>query len=534
MYYQTETLIIGSGVAGLTLAIKAAEFGSVLLVTKRNCTESNSKYAQGGIAAVLSPSDTVEAHIKDTLTTGNGLSDENAVRILAEGGREVIEDVVGWGTKFTRSADSDAWKQLDLGREGGHTAHRIVHAHDHTGQVMEEALIDQVRKLSEVTILEYHTLMDLITNHHIKDATKENHCYGAFLFDREKGEVVKALAKSTILATGGLGEVYEHTTNPEVATGDGVATAWRAGAAIANMEFVQFHPTTLFHPKANSFLISEALRGYGAILKDAEGVEFMDKYHPMKSLAPRDVVARAIDREMKNSGEPCVFLDIRHADAEETKEHFPKIYGKCLSFGIDITKDLIPVVPASHYSCGGVKVNELGETSIDALYCCGEASCTGVHGANRLASNSLLEAIVFAKKTALAVENHNREIVAINPLQVKEWDDSDTTLAEEWVLISHNRAEIQKVMWDYVGIVRNDERLQRALKRINLIDEEIELFYRKTRICTSILELRNLATVAKLIIHSALSRKESRGLHFTKDYPEKSDLFLKDTVLTKN
>jgi L-aspartate oxidase len=532
MQLQTDILIIGTGIAGLSLALEISKNRKVTVVTKGRMDESNSKYAQGGISAVLSPDDSVESHVFDTITAGAELCNIDAVKLLAENGAKAIEKLVNIGTKFTKNVDSNAWNQLDLGREGGHRACRVVHSQDQTGLVIENALITAVKKEKNISILENYTLAELITNHSLETQNESSKaCYGAYVFDRKKGKMVTLLAQKTVLATGGIGEVYQHTTNPTIATGDGVAAAWRAGANVSNMEFVQFHPTTLFHPKADSFLISEAVRGFGAVLKDSNGVEFMKKYHKMGSLAPRDIVARSIDTEMKKSGEESVYLDVRDANPDDVRERFPKIYANCLRFGIDITRDLIPVVPASHYSCGGVTVNAKGESSISNLFALGESACTGVHGANRLASNSLLEAVVFAEVMGVElnketkVENHSFN-------KIKEWDSTDTSFAEEWVLISHTKKEIQRIMWDYVGIIRNNERLNRALKRIHLIKEETELFYRKTKICTPILELRNMATVAEIIIHSALSRKESRGLHYTSDYPKADSKLKKNTVIS--
>ncbi len=528
--YQSDYLIIGTGIAGLSLALEAAETKKVILVSKTELKETNTRYAQGGIAGVVSPEDSVESHFEDTIRTGYGLGNKGAVALLTKNGFAAIKRLVDWGVEFTSKDNSTAWKQLDLGREGGHSIHRIIHAFDQTGLAIQEALVEAVCHNENITILENHTLVELITEHQLKNPEKSAHCYGAFLFDRHS-DVIPVFAKHTVLATGGIGEIYQYTTNPSIATGDGIATAWRAGAEVANMEFIQFHPTSLYHPKADSFLISEALRGHGAILKKSDGTPFMDNYHEMKSLAPRDVVARAIDKEMKLSGDPCMYLDIRHNDPNDTKENFPKIYRQCLKFGIDITKEMIPVVPASHYGCGGVKVDLEGKTNIPGLYACGEVSCTGVHGANRLASNSLLEAVVFAHEIVKSTVNENSDMgPTIEEFQI--WDDSNTGFAEEWVLISHNRDEIQKIMWDYVGIVRSNERLERAQRRMKLITDEIEEFYRKTTICTSILELRNMATVGELIIKSALLRKESRGLHFTKDYPEIGSDYEQDTVLS--
>lgn len=533
MIIKSDVLVIGSGIAGLCTALKLAEQRQVTLVTKENLDQSNTKYAQGGITAVVSPDDSIASHIEDTLKTGNGIAHEEAVKLLAQGGKDAIEELLKHGTSFTRSLDSKAWKQLDLGREGGHSHHRIVHAKDRTGFAIETALVKRARADQNITILEWHTLIELLTPHQKrKNSDTTNTCYGAIFYNRGDASITTLLASQTVLATGGCGEIYEHTTNPAIATGDGVAAAWRAGAKISNMEFIQFHPTTLYHSKADSFLISEALRGHGAILKDVQGEPFMERYHEMGSLAPRDIVARAIDKEMKTSGEPCVYLDIRHADADELQDRFPKIFAQCLKFGIDISKDLIPVVPASHYCCGGIKVTLDGETTLKNLYAVGEVSCTGVHGANRLASNSLLEAVVFAKRCA----THILALKEIEPVcenQFQTWDDSNTKIADEWVLISHNKSEIQRIMWDYVGIVRSDERLKRAMKRIKLIQEEVEHYYKRTKICTSILELRNMATVAELIIESALLRKESRGLHFNKNYPDKIADFAFDTILKK-
>jgi len=525
-------LIIGCGAAGLSAAISAADNGiSCVVICKNEISECNTRHAQGGVAAVLSPADSIESHIADTLSTGGGLCKKEAVEILAKEGPEAIKKIVKFGAEFSKSFRSDAWGNLDLGREGGHHADRIVHAKDQTGLEIEKTLVETAKSNPKIKILQYHTLIELITEHHLVNSQKTG-CFGAYILDRRAGKIITVRAKSTVLATGGIGEVYLHSTNPKSATGDGIAAAWRAGANIANLEFIQFHPTTLFCPHAQSFLISEALRGYGAVLKDKSGKEFMHKYHEMQSLAPRDIVARAIDSEMKLSGENCVFLDIRHANHNDLIENFPLIYAQCLKFAIDITKDMIPVVPAFHYCCGGVETNIDGETNIKNLYAVGESSCSGVHGANRLASNSLLEAMVFAKRTIDKISSNTGEIVDEN--SIKAWDDSGTEFADEWVLVSHNLYEIQKIMWDYVGIVRNNVRLQRAFNRICLIQKEIEDFYKKTKVCTPVLELRNIACVAQLVIRSAILRKESRGLHFTTDYPEKAKDFEHDTVISIN
>lgn len=528
-----DLLIIGCGVAGLSAAISAAQREiSCVVICKNDAFECNTRHAQGGVAAVLSPDDTMESHIADTIETGGGICKKEAVEILAKEGPERIKEMVKLGANFSKSPLSDAWQNLDLGREGGHHARRIVHAKDQTGLEIEKTLINVAKSNPKITLLEYHTLIELITGHHLINPVK-NACFGAYVLDRKAGKILAIRAKSTILATGGMGEVYLHSTNPKSATGDGIAAAWRAGAKIMNLEFIQFHPTTLYCPKADSFLISEALRGYGAVLKNKNGEEFMHKYHEMQSLAPRDIVARAIDKEMKTNGENCMFLDIRHANSSDLIENFPLIYAQCLKFGIDITKEMIPVVPAFHYCCGGIEVNVDGETNIKNLYAVGESSCSGVHGANRLASNSLLEAMVFAKRAVDKIfSKKDGEIIGKN--DIKKWDDSAAQFADEWVLVSHNLYEIQEIMWDYVGIVRNNVRLQRALKRVCLIREEVEEFYRKTKVCTPVLELRNIACVAELVIRSAISRKESRGLHFTTDYPEKSKEFEQDTVISKN
>jgi L-aspartate oxidase len=539
MKTATDFLVIGSGIAGLSFAIHAAHYGSVIIITKKRDSESNTNYAQGGIACVLSPQDHFSEHINDTLSTGNGLSHESIVRILVEEGPARIKELLAWGASFTTAPGSKAYAHLDLGREGGHTAHRIVHARDLTGKEVEQCLLDKIRKHPRITIYEDHCLVELVTSHHLQKKGRQNTCYGAYVLNTIKRKISLVRAKITFCSTGGTGQVYLHTTNPPIATGDGLACAYRAGAEIGNMEFIQFHPTALFnadyHRETNAFLISEALRGYGAILKDSKGISFMDKYHPMKSLAPRDIVARAIDQEMKLSGDPCVYLDVRHAPKHKTKKHFPTIYKHCLEHGIDITCDLIPVVPAAHYMCGGITVDNYGQTTITNLFAGGEVACTGVHGANRLASNSLLEALVFSKRSAdfAGAIVHSRS--CIDSKKVPLWDDSGTIDNEEWVLISHNLVEIKSIMWNYVGIVRSNLRLKRAGRRIELLEKETENFYRRTKITPELLELRNMITVAKLIVMSALKRQESRGLHYTTDYPEQNDrLWKHDTIITKH
>jgi L-aspartate oxidase len=536
MNKSCDFLVIGSGIAGLCFAIHASKFGSVVMITKKKDTESNTNHAQGGIACVIDSEDSFENHIRDTLATGNGLSNEESVRLLVQDGPERIKELLDWGVSFSKSPESKNPFNFHLGKEGGHSFNRIVHAHDLTGKAVEDALLNQAKTTGNIKIYEHHSAIDLITDYHLfKRENTDQKCYGAYVLDTVSKSIFPITSKVTCLSTGGSGRVYLHTTNPDIATGDGISIAYRAGALVSNMEFIQFHPTTLFSEGANSFLISEALRGHGAILRDVNGKEFMNKYHAMKSLAPRDVVARAIDNEMKLSGEPCVYLDIRHADPDETKSHFPNIYSRCKEFGIDITKDLIPVVPAAHYMCGGIKVDTYGNSSISNLYACGEVSCTGVHGANRLASNSLLEALVFSKRAADNAGSKLKSIPLIPVKSVPAWDDSGTIDNEEWILLSHNFKEIQSVMWDYVGIVRSDLRLNRALRRIQFLEKEIDNFYKRTKITARLLELRNIVTTAKLIVVSALKRKESRGLHYTTDYKEQNDRYWKkDTILSKS
>jgi len=530
---QTDFLVIGSGIAGLSAALKLAEYGTVAVITKKHQSESNTNYAQGGIASVFDRQDSYDQHIQDTLTAGAGLCHPDAVRLIVELGPERVRELYAWGVGFTRSADG----QFDLGREGGHHHNRIVHVKDYTGRDVERALLEKVRSNDHISIHEHHSAVELITEHHIISphpaVDSAINCWGAYVLDVHSQTIHRFVAKATILATGGCGQVYLHTTNPEIATGDGVALSYRAGAKIANMEFMQFHPTSLYHPEANSFLISEAVRGFGGRLITRDGESFMEKYHPMGALAPRDVVARAIDTELKKRGEPCVYLDISYIKADEIKTRFPNIYENCLKYKIDITREPIPVVPAAHYACGGVWTDLKSRTTIDGLFACGEVACTGVHGANRLASNSLLEAVVFAHIASRQAAQFARTRPGTAPA-VPRWDDSGTFNSEEWVLISHDKQEIKNLMWDYVGIVRSNLRLERALSRIRLIRQEIENYYRRTKISDNLLELRNLATIAQLIIQSALLRKESRGLHFTTDYPKTDDEhFLHDTIIQR-
>ncbi len=527
---QSDVLIIGSGIAGLSAALKCAEFGTVSLITKKEDTESNTNYAQGGIASVFGADDSYDLHIEDTLRAGAGLCRREVVELIVRHGPAAIEELIRIGVQFTHQSN-----RLDLGREGGHSRNRIVHARDLTGREIERALIQAIKQHPNIHVFENHIAMELITQHHtgvkvVRETAVE--CYGAYAFDETALRVKRFLARATLLSTGGCGHVYRHTTNPKIATGDGIAMAYRAGARVGNLEFMQFHPTTLYHPAAQSFLISEAVRGFGAYLVNGDGERFMERYHEQKELAPRDIVARAIDAEMKKRGDQWVYLDLRHLDRNAVIEHFPNIYNRCLDYKIDITKELIPVVPAAHYMCGGVITDTYGRTDIRRLYACGEVAMTGVHGANRLASNSLLEAVVFADRVAAHVKSFLPETRFHDP-PIPPWDDTGTFSNEEWILIAHNREEIQKIMWDYVGIVRSNLRLERAERRIQLILEEIETFYKKTKVTEGLIELRNIGKLAKLIIRCAKMRKESRGLHYTTDYPERDDVnWKKDTIIS--
>ena len=531
MTHRFDFLVIGSGIAGLFYALKVSRHGTVGIVTKKEKAESNTNYAQGGVAAVMSLVDSYDLHIKDTLATGLGLSHRDAVEIMVREGPERLGELMELGAQFTRKDG-----HLDLGREGGHSIHRIVHARDFTGKEIERALLKAVSDSPNVRIFENHAAVELITEHHAvpgrPGAGEGVHCWGAYALESEAARVDTFIAWVVMLSTGGLGHVYIHTTNPTIATGDGVAMAYRAGARIANMEFIQFHPTTLYNSGTPSFLISEAVRGFGGVLKTQDGEEFMQRYDARGSLAPRDIVAYAIDTELKKRGEEFVLLDLRHLDRDGVKEHFPHIYETCLKrFRIDITQEPIPVVPAAHYACGGVVTDVQGRTSIAGLFASGEVAMTGVHGANRLASNSLLEALVFAGHAVGKAVEFVRESSAVIP-EILEWDDSGTLNAEEWVLISHNRRSIQQIMWDYVGIVRSTLRLERARRRLEMFRGEVEEFYKKTKVSEGLIELRNIAQCAALIIACAMKRKESRGLHVTTDYPQRDDAhFLSDTFV---
>ena len=517
-YY--DFLVVGSGIAGLSFALKAAEKGKVAIVTKETITDSNTKYAQGGIAAVISNKDSFEEHIKDTLIAGDGLCDEDVVRMVITEAPERIKDLEKWGVVFDKSDNGN----YDLGKEGGHSENRILHHKDNTGYEVEEKLANEVRKHPNIDVFEHYFAIDIITQHHLGQLVKRCitpiEAYGLYVQDLKTNEIYTFLADKIYIATGGIGNIYETTTNPPIATGDGIAMVYRAKGLINNMEFVQFHPTALYNPgESPSFLITEALRGAGAVLKNQKGEAFMAKYDDRKDLAPRDIVARAIDSEMKSLGVEYVYLDATKIDKEVLNTHFPNIVAKCKSLGIDVTKDYIPVTPAAHYLCGGIIVDKNGRSSIANLYAGGEAAHTGLHGANRLASNSLLEALVYSHRSAMdAIENlHNHEI----PDNIPDWDDKGTTLNEEMVLITQSTKELKQIMSYYVGIVRTDIRLKRALDRLEILYKETEQLYRRSKIRREICELRNSINVAYLVIKMAMERKESRGLHYNLDYPYK-------------
>jgi len=534
MEIKTDFLVLGSGIAGFSFAIKAAELGTVAIVTKKEKSESNTNYAQGGIAAVQDAADCFEYHIRDTLLCGAGLCKEDVVEFVVREGPERIKELIEWGVEFTKAIPGSS-TVYDLGREGGHSMRRVLHAKDLTGSEIERALNEKASTNTNIDIYENYLAVDLIMMSSLmdKDEGSPERCLGAYVLDINRSEVHTFVAKYVVLATGGAGKVYLITTNPDIATADGIAMAYRAGARIANMEFIQFHPTCLYHPDAKSFLISEAVRGEGAILKLKSGETFMERYHPMKSLAPRDVVAKAIDNELKKSGDDFVLLDISHKDGEFIIGRFPNIYRKCLEFGIDMTREGIPVVPAAHYLCGGVVVNHHGETSIDGLFALGEVSCTGLHGANRLASNSLLEAIVFAHRAFLRISEllpEHRE----TSFTIPSWGQQEAIESDESIVVTNNWDEIRRCMWNYVGIVRSDKRLERAERRIDLISREIDEYYQKFFITKDLIELRNITTASMLIVQCAKMRKESRGLHYNIDYPERDDTkWQKDTCIFK-
>ncbi|MDP1658689.1 MAG: L-aspartate oxidase [Methylotenera sp.] len=516
---QFDVLIIGSGLAGLTLALRTAADKKVCLVSKRSINDTASDWAQGGIAAVLNDDDSIENHIQDTLIAGAGLCDQAVTKLVAEHAKEAVEWLIEQGVGFTRDQDNSGYH---LTREGGHSHRRIIHAADTTGHAVQMTLSDKVKQHPNITLMENHIAVDLITTRKMAKTkfqptdynTDDSACLGAYVLDKSSGKVITIAAQNTILATGGAGKVYLYTTNPDVSTGDGIAMAWRAGCRIANMEFIQFHPTCLFHPHAKSFLISEAVRGEGGLLKLPDGTRFMPEHDPREELAPRDIVARAIDFEMKKRGLDCVYLDITDKPLSFLQKHFPNIYRRCLELGIDISKTPIPVVPAAHYTCGGVMTDDKGRTDIKHLYAIGETACTGLHGANRLASNSLLECLIFGKTAA---EDILSQPAKSSP-QLPYWDESRVTDADEEVLITHTWDELRRFMWNYVGIVRTDKRLSRALHRIHMLRDEVHEFYSNFKISNDLIELRNLLQVAELIVESAISRKESRGLHYSKDH----------------
>ena len=522
-----DVLVVGSGLAGLSAALRLADRRKVVLATKQELLDGASAWAQGGIAAVLDRADSLEDHVRDTHVAGAGLCRDEAVRFVVGHGRGAVEWLVEHGVPFTREATEGAG--LHLTREGGHSHRRIAHAADATGRAVQTTLVGQVRAHPNIKVLESHIAIDLVTARKIgrSEPRQGDRVWGAYVLDRRSGRVRTVAARHTILATGGAGKVYLYTTNPDTATGDGIAMGWRAGCQVANMEFIQFHPTCLYHPEAKSFLISEAVRGEGGILRLPGGDRFMPRHDPRGELAPRDVVARAIDFEMKKRGLDCVYLDVTHLEPAFVREHFPTIHSRCLGYGIDITREPIPVVPAAHYTCGGLVSDLRGRTTVAGLYALGEVACTGLHGANRLASNSLLECLVFSESAA-------EDILAAEPLalpRLPDWDESRVTDADEEVVIAHNWDELRRSMWSYVGIVRTTKRLERARHRIELLQEEIHEFYSNFRVTNDLIELRNLVATADLIVRSALARHESRGLHFSRDYPETLP-DARDTVLT--
>jgi L-aspartate oxidase len=527
-----DFVVLGSGVAGLSLSLKLAAHGSVAIATKRRPADSNTAWAQGGVACVTSAEDSFDLHISDTLVAGAGLCDQAAVRTIVTEGPTAVRELMRIGVHFDERVLEGGQRELDLGKEGGHSKRRVLHYHDTTGLEIEQRLLDAVVKEQNIQILDNHMAVDLITTGKL-GYTTEDRVIGVYVLNEAIGTVETIRSDRVIIATGGCGKVYLYTTNPDIATGDGVAMAWRAGAAVANMEFIQFHPTCLFHPEKKSFLISEAVRGEGGKLVDASGREFMSKFHKLAALAPRDIVARAIDAEMKRTGAKCMYIDITHKPAAFLKDRFPNIYETCASLGIDMTRQPIPIVPAAHYQCGGVRTDLEGATTLRGLFAIGEVACTGLHGANRLASNSLLEALVMAARCSQALLKP-KYAKYLQAFELPEWRPGHAQDVDEVVVIYHNWDEIRRLMWDYVGIVRTSKRLLRASTRLRNLQREIQEFYWDFKLTTDLLELRNLCTVASLIVDSALARSESRGLHFTLDYAESDDLrFLKDTVLRR-
>lgn len=522
--HHTDVLIIGSGAAGLSAALRLAHLGKITVLSKAEMSEGATLYAQGGIAAVLHENDSVDSHVADTLVAGGGLCDEKAVRFTVEHSTESIHWLIERGVAFSKQDE-----EYHLTREGGHSQRRIIHSDDATGKAVSKTLVSAVLAEKNIEILEHYIAVDLITEHKLGNTKKPNRCLGAYVLNLYQDRVETISAKFVVLATGGASKVYLYTSNPDVASGDGIAMAWRAGCSVANLEFNQFHPTCLYHPDAQSFLITEALRGEGAILRRPNGERFMHDYDPRAELAPRDIVAQTIDHEIKKLGVDCVYLDISHKDPEFIKSHFPTIYKKLLEYGIDMTTDAIPVVPAAHYTCGGVRVDLQSQTDLAGLYAIGEVACTGLHGANRMASNSLLECLVFAQAAADDIErrwNHTKTAPSL-----PSWDESQVRDSDEEVVLNHNWHELRQLMWNYVGIVRSDKRLARALSRIELLQQEIHDYYANFKISNDLIELRNLVVVAELIVRCALSRKESRGLHYTLDYPDLLET-TSDSILT--
>lgn len=531
---QTDFLVIGSGIAGLTYALKVAQQcpdTAVTILTKVQSDETNTKYAQGGVAGVMDfDLDSFNKHIEDTLIAGDGLCKREIVEIVVKEGVERIKEIISWGAQFDKEPDGD----YKLGKEGGHSENRILHHKDVTGNEMERTLLEAIKRCSNIQLISHCFVLDIITQHHlgylVTKATPDVECYGVYVLNRDTQKIEKIIAKITLLAAGGNGQIYRSTTNPAIATGDGVAMVYRAKGRIENMEFIQFHPTALYEPgvRGHSFLITEAVRGDGGILRNEQGEAFMHRYDPRKDLAPRDIVARAIDSEMKINGTEYVFLDCRHMDNEKFMEHFPNIYAKCMSIGIDVAKSMIPVSPAAHYSCGGIKTDEWGQTSINKLYAAGECASTGLHGANRLASNSLLEAMVFAHRSYISAVK-KIDSIKLN-LAIPDWNAEGTMEPKEMILITQSLKEMKLLMSDYVGIVRNNERLERANRRLDLLHEETEALYQKTRVSPQLCELRNMITVAYLVVKSAELRKESRGLHYNTDFPGRNEI-LQNTIL---
>ncbi len=517
LQHSTDVLIIGSGAAGLTLALQLADHAHVTVLSKAGQEEGCTLYAQGGVAAVLDEQDSIESHVEDTLNAGAGLCDPGVVQYVVEHSREAIKTLIAAGVPFTREHNAESAKGYHLTREGGHSHRRVIHAADATGNAIERTLLDHARAHPGIHLHDNHIAIDLITRHKL-GRQDDNRVLGAYVLNRYTGHVEAFRARKVVLASGGASKVYLYTTNPDLSTGDGIAMAWRAGCRVANMEFSQFHPTCLYHPQAKSFLITEAVRGEGGKLLLPDGTPFMAQFDPREELAPRDVVVRAIDHEMKRLGAECVYLDISHKSPEFIKEHFPTIYERCLEFGFDMTREPLPVVPAAHYTCGGVMTDIHGRTDVPGLYAIGEVTFTGLHGANRLASNSLLECLVFGQSAARYILNGLD--TAKMPDKLPLWDESRVTDSDEEVVVSHNWDELRRFMWDYVGIVRTNKRLQRAKRRVDLLSAEIAEYYSNFRVTNDLLELRNLADVADLIICSAMARKESRGLHYTLDYPE--------------